>query len=53
MISEFIHEEISIMDYNGLLWGGVIMDCQDYPRRQDFYVLDLVGLLDLVDLVDP
>ena len=29
MTSEFIHEEISIMDYNGLSWtimGGVIMD---------------------------
>ena len=29
MTSEFIHEENSIMDYNGLSWtimGGVIMD---------------------------
>ena len=33
MTSEFIHEEISIMDYNGLSWGGsswTIIDCQGF-----------------------
>ena len=45
MTSEFIHEEISIMDYNGLSWGGVIVDYHwlsrilDYPRRQDYHGL--------------
>ena len=33
MISEFIHEEISIMDYNGLSWtimgGGGVMTGMD------------------------
>ena len=33
MTSEFIHEEISIMDYNGLSWiimGGVTTDMDDW-----------------------
>ena len=37
---------VPILDYH---WLSRILD---YPRRQDFLVLDLVGLLDNIDLVD-
>ena len=47
MTSEFIHEEISIMEYNGLSWtimGGLswtIIDCQEsYTIQEGKTIMD-------------